>query len=75
MVRKNPYCNARLLIIFKLTTTSQEKKQVANYIIPQNFVIGKAIGAYIVNEKTGEVYADMSSVFVQKNKPGSQRKK
>jgi hypothetical protein len=72
---ENPYCNARLLIIFKLTTTSQEKKQVANYLIPQNFVIGKAIGAYIVNEKTGEVYADMSSAFVQKPKPASQRKK
>ena len=62
---ENPYCNARLLIIFKLNKAASEKKVVAGYYVYQNFVIGKSINAYLVNVKTGEVYADMSSIFTQ----------
>lgn len=75
---ENPYCNARLLIIFKLTNAVKEKKVVGGYYIPQNFIIGKTIGAYLVNEKTGEVYADMSSIFsqtVNNRKPTIQNKR
>ena len=62
---ENPYCNARLLLIFKLTNTAKEKKTVAGYYIDQDFIIGKTIGAYLINVKTEEVYADMSSIFKQ----------
>ena len=73
----DPYCNARLLLIFKLTNTATEKKQVSNWIIPQNFILGKTIAAYIINEKTGEIYADMSKIFTQSTvrRTNTQRKR
>ena len=73
----DPYCNARLLLIFKLTNTATERKQVSNWIIPQHFVIGKTIAAYIVNEKTGEIYADMTKIFNQSvgSRTNTQRKR
>lgn len=75
---KNPYCNARLLLIFKLTNTTNEIRNVAGFRVSQNYIIGKTIGAYIVNEKTGEVYADMSNIFsklMTNRKSTTQRKK
>lgn len=62
---EKPNCNARLLIIFKLSKAANEKKVVAGYYVDQTFIIGKSIAAYLVNVKTGEVYANMSSIFNQ----------
>ncbi len=64
---KDPYCNARLLIIFKLTNAASDKRSIRGFMVHKNYILGKAIGAYIVNVKTGEVYADMSSIFSQTN--------
>jgi len=60
---RDPYCSTRLLLVFKLTKGTKEKKSAGYYQLTQNFVVGETIGAYLVNEKTGEVYADMSSIF------------
>lgn len=72
---ESPNCNVRLLLIFKITKSATEKKVVGGYYVNQNFVIGKTIAAYIINQKTGEVYADMSYIFIQHKKPTTQRRR
>lgn len=59
----SPYCNANLLFVFKLTQSAIEKKTVSGCIIPQEYIIGKTVGAYLVNVKSEEIYADFSNIF------------
>ena len=64
MIEEN-YPNS-LLLVFKIQKSTKEFRPIKGneqYGYYQPIVLGQTIGAYIVNEKTGEVYSDMSSIF------------
>ena len=74
--------NTSILFIFKMTKSVIENKPilgVSGYTMEVPFVLGKTIGVYIVNEKTGEVYVDMSNILTQQpttsRKPTTQRRR
>ncbi|MBR6439408.1 MAG: hypothetical protein IKS65_09570 [Bacteroidales bacterium] len=53
-----------LLIVFQIQKSAEEFIHLYDNVGWYSpIVLGKTVGAYIVNEKTGEVYSDMSSIF------------
>ncbi|MBP5771127.1 MAG: hypothetical protein J6W75_07165 [Bacteroidaceae bacterium] len=60
--------NVSLLFVFIPTKSISENKPVigmSGYVMTMPYVLGKVIGVYIVNEQTGEVYADISNILNQ----------
>ena len=60
--------NVSILIVFKTVKSVMEDKPVigvSGYVMEMPFILGKTIGVYLVNERTGEVYVDMSNILTQ----------
>lgn len=57
----NPSCSTCLLFIVKLSKSSIEKHP--EFMFEQENILTKAIGSYIVNTKTQEIYCDLTKVL------------
>ncbi len=57
----SPYCSTCLMFIVKFNKTSTEKHP--EFMFEQDHILTKAIGLYIVNTQTKEIYCDLTKIL------------